>query len=127
MQRLTGMEKVQRSSLENLEEPTAVELQIMRAKTGKGLELQRPTKTFSDTRLSSKDQSKGDTLASKPIVSVSFKFIARKLREGCMEMKEERKKSVLRIMSRKELEMWLLIRSKWAEAYWVFKKIILPN
>lgn len=32
-----------------MEEPTAVELQIMATKTGKGLELQRPTKTFSDT------------------------------------------------------------------------------
>lgn len=40
-------------------------------------------------------------MASKAIVSVNLKFTVKKLREGCKEMKEERKKSVLRIMSRK--------------------------
>lgn len=89
-----------------MEEPTGAELQIIGEKTGKVLSYKDPLRLFADTQcLCGKDQNKGDTLVSKPTVSVSLKFTTTRLREGCMEMKEERERSGLRIMSRREHKM----------------------
>lgn len=95
------MKKAQRSSLTILEEPTAAGLQIIKVRLEK-VSYKEPLRHFADTQwLCRKDQNKGETLASKAIVSVNLKFTVKKLREGCKEMKEERKKSVLKITSRK--------------------------